>query len=135
MILSVQSIPTARLGWTLKGKGGIHQFYLVTADADLCANSPCAGSCSETEDGVNFICTCSPGQTLADDGFSCSDADLCANSSCEGNCSETEDGTDIICSCSPGQILADDGFSCTGTGGPQPPGDFVIAVSLSGGHH
>ncbi|GFO34966.1 fibulin-5 [Plakobranchus ocellatus] len=88
------------------------KIYPDIADADLCDSSPCEGSCSETEDGMDIICSCNPGQILADDGFSCIDADLCASSPCGGSCNETADGTNVICSCNPGQTLADDGFSC-----------------------
>ncbi|GFN91253.1 fibrillin-1 [Plakobranchus ocellatus] len=78
-------------------------------DLDLCASSPCAGSCNETMDGSSFYCSCPVGQFLADDEFSCTACDdFMFGDECVSTCDcerESSSGCDSIsgtCACEAG---------------------------------
>ncbi|XP_040285692.1 thrombomodulin-like [Bufo bufo] len=67
-----------------------------------CDPNPCSQLCVPVSDPPGFLCMCSEGFTLGDDGRTCEDIDDCAANpnTCEHHCTNTIGGFD--CGCKPG---------------------------------
>ncbi|CAL1533923.1 unnamed protein product, partial [Lymnaea stagnalis] len=80
-------------------------------DVDFCADDPCTGNCTETDDGTSYICSCPAGKKLATDRVTCVE---CINGtygiSCASKC-ECDAATTASCDKVNGTCTCKRGFT------------------------
>ncbi|CAD6194735.1 unnamed protein product [Caenorhabditis auriculariae] len=76
--------------------------------AKKCSSNSCSQKCFQHPSGP--VCSCHPGYSLEDDGFSCTKKDPCRFGKCSQRC--LRHGSTKHCYCDDGFKLHKDGFTC-----------------------